>query len=703
MTVQGRGGAGAQRRSRAQREADKERRQQQWAESQARKVALIDTAYAAANDYMLSRYDRAMVDERWVSPRGPNETHSSYYQRRGRHQAQIEQLARPLRARAANGRTLRPSSEAYERRGTRPLKPCSNSPDSSSSSSSTSSNDDSDSSLEDYGESFKRPGVNGASEDNGQVLTTLQQAAAEGDEDMVRLLLARGVNVNGKEGDVSDETALHVAAHVGHLEIVDMLLKDGAHVDDFDLQGQTPLHAAATSGQAGVARMLLLHGARLNCVDTAGDTPLHCAARYARTEVVRVLIRGVGRARSGRGVQARSRGGVAWHEAQWALSAKNKQGKTPAELSELGPDGGDAVSAVLAEFTATQSAAKAESELRASTATLNSLSSQLKEREEECALLKARLQSQEAGALVVQQHLQSVQAKAKAANEARLQALDDLQRAETRIEGLTEDLAASHKERRAATGALAAAAASRTDTSTTSTAEAELATLRSQVRSMVRAHVSRMLTTCPRHGATFDGHQDPFLPAREQTFRCGCSVLLHQMQPPTKALSQSLPDDTRAADLQEEHEYQQGQEEGMADPRHRQPVADMLHAERAKRGLVGARIVGLKPQWCSCKEGNDHAYKSTVAPEELHGATVAESAALQSSRIEDESGTVAMGSAVASVRWMGAKKCGWGAGGGAPKNQASRHRRSKSATIVGGGSGAGSATPFERWGYRVTS
>lgn len=689
--VRSRGTIDAQRRSMARRQADKERRQEQWAQAQNRKLALVDTAYAAANDYMLERYDRAMVDDRWVSPRGPNETHASYYQRRGRHQAQIEQLAKPLRERAANGHTLRPSVDAHARRGTRLVGPRGSPRDTSASS--CGSDSDSDSSRDDRSE--LSAGAGGVAEDNGQALTTLQQAAADGDEEMVRLLLARGVDPDAKEGDVSSETALHVASHLGHQGIVEMLLQAGALVDDVDLQGQTPLHAAASSGQEAIARILLLQGARLNCVDNLGDTPLHCAARYGQIEVVRLLIRGVGRARSGRGRQSCASGGFGWHEAQWALRAKNKHGYTPAEISELKSDGGAAVSAVLAEFTASQSAAKAGSELRSTTAQLNSLSSQLKEREEECALLRARLQSQEDGALAVQKQLQSVQAKAKAADKARQQALDDLKRAQTQIEGLTEDLAASHKERRAAAAALAATSASSADQSKMSAAEAELATLRSQVRSMVRAHVSRMLTTCPRHGATFDGYQDPLLPAREQCYRCGCSVLLHRMEPPTKTLTHSLPDDTPAVEWEEEDE-----DAGLlADPRHRQSVADMLHAERASRGLVGGRMAGMKPQWCSCKDGHDHAYKPTVAPQELHGAVVAESASLSSADEQGEGGRVAASSAVASLRWMGARKSGWGAGGGAPQQKVSRQRRPSSAVSVGDGS----ATPFERWGYRVTS
>jgi hypothetical protein len=91
-----------------------------------------------------------------------------------------------------------------------------------------------------------------------------------------------------------------------------------------------------------------------------------------------MLIRGVGRARSGS--RGGSGGGLGWHEAQWALAAKNKSGKTPPDMSKLASDGGEAVFAVLAEFSATQAAAKSASELRASTATGGSLAIQLQVR-----------------------------------------------------------------------------------------------------------------------------------------------------------------------------------------------------------------------------------------------------------------------------------------------------------------------------------
>ena len=389
----GGGGGGrvtAAQRRKAQRQDDAQRRQVQWAKAQELKLRTIDNVFNAANDYMLDRYDRAQQDERWVPPRAEDESHASYYQRRGRHQASIEEFAAPLRERAFNGHTLRPGAEAHYRQGTKPTAARGGGGGGGSSDSGSSSGGSSDSEdgaapevsggtmVSAFGMTMVVPAASAGSGRKVDKGMTLQQAATDGDTEMVRMLLARGGDVDGKIGDVAQETALHVAAQFGRTTIVDMLLKAGAQVDDLDLAGQTPLHGAASAGHVDIVRVLMLQGARLNCVDKEGNTPLHCAARFGQTDVVRMLIRGVGRARSGS--RGGSGGGLGWHEAQWALAAKNKSGKTPPDMSKLASDGGEAVFAVLAEFSATQAAAKSASELRASTATGGSLAIQLQVR-----------------------------------------------------------------------------------------------------------------------------------------------------------------------------------------------------------------------------------------------------------------------------------------------------------------------------------
>jgi ankyrin repeat protein len=59
-------------------------------------------------------------------------------------------------------------------------------------------------------------------------------------------------------------TALHRAAEGGHLDIVKLLLARGADVDrrdDSPVGPKTPLHIAAYMGQVGTVRQLLEHGA----------------------------------------------------------------------------------------------------------------------------------------------------------------------------------------------------------------------------------------------------------------------------------------------------------------------------------------------------------------------------------------------------------------------------------------------------------
>ena len=57
---------------------------------------------------------------------------------------------------------------------------------------------------------------------------------------VAQLLLDRGVDVNIRRKDY--RTPLHVASYYGKLEIVQLLLANGAKVDGVDNIGETPLH-----------------------------------------------------------------------------------------------------------------------------------------------------------------------------------------------------------------------------------------------------------------------------------------------------------------------------------------------------------------------------------------------------------------------------------------------------------------------------
>lgn len=72
--------------------------------------------------------------------------------------------------------------------------------------------------------------------------------------DQVRLLVESKANLNDR---VDHQTALHVAAQTGKIDIVQYLIRKRADVNVQDLQGWTPLLCAAMDGYYHVCELLL--------------------------------------------------------------------------------------------------------------------------------------------------------------------------------------------------------------------------------------------------------------------------------------------------------------------------------------------------------------------------------------------------------------------------------------------------------------
>ncbi|XP_075270487.1 ankyrin repeat domain-containing protein 6 isoform X5 [Opisthocomus hoazin] len=112
-------------------------------------------------------------------------------------------------------------------------------------------------------------------------------AAYKGQVENVVQLINRGAKVAvTKHG----RTPLHLAAHKGHLHVVQVLLKAGCDLDIQDDAGNTPLHLACQNSHSQSTRVLLLGGSRADLKNNAGDTCLHVAARYNHLPIVRVLL-----------------------------------------------------------------------------------------------------------------------------------------------------------------------------------------------------------------------------------------------------------------------------------------------------------------------------------------------------------------------------------------------------------------------------
>ncbi|XP_051207067.1 uncharacterized protein [Lolium perenne] len=114
--------------------------------------------------------------------------------------------------------------------------------------------------------------VNSDASDHGSGVTPLHFAVSHEQVTAVRYFLEKGADPNIK--DSSNGTAsLHEAAALGYDEITQLLLANGANVDEPSTHG-TPLVAAAAHGKFSSMKILLEHHADPNKVSWEYGTPL---------------------------------------------------------------------------------------------------------------------------------------------------------------------------------------------------------------------------------------------------------------------------------------------------------------------------------------------------------------------------------------------------------------------------------------------
>jgi ankyrin repeat protein len=123
---------------------------------------------------------------------------------------------------------------------------------------------------------------------DGETHTALGVAAKIGNIEVMRLLIDRGAEVN--ERVAGDMTPLKMASIFGKTEAVRFLLEKGAVVDGVNSFHQTPLMLAASQGRTEIVKCLIENGAKINCRDKDRMTALMSAAQYGRTEVVKYLV-----------------------------------------------------------------------------------------------------------------------------------------------------------------------------------------------------------------------------------------------------------------------------------------------------------------------------------------------------------------------------------------------------------------------------
>ncbi|XP_059914333.1 oxysterol-binding protein-related protein 1-like isoform X3 [Gadus macrocephalus] len=105
--------------------------------------------------------------------------------------------------------------------------------------------------------------------------------AEEGDrsrvQSLLQLMMAQGQHFNLNCRSRSDAragwTPLHLSSHFGHTDVVEDLLKAGAHVNLQDDLGDTPLHKAASSGRKEIVLTLLRYDACASIINGTAQVP----------------------------------------------------------------------------------------------------------------------------------------------------------------------------------------------------------------------------------------------------------------------------------------------------------------------------------------------------------------------------------------------------------------------------------------------
>ena len=110
---------------------------------------------------------------------------------------------------------------------------------------------------------------------------------------MLKLALAGGTNPKAITSPYNG-TALIAAAHLGHAEVVRVLIAAGAPLDHVNNLGWTALMESIVLGNGVKAHTdtleaLVKAGANVNLADRAGATPLRLAKGRGYTEMVRIL------------------------------------------------------------------------------------------------------------------------------------------------------------------------------------------------------------------------------------------------------------------------------------------------------------------------------------------------------------------------------------------------------------------------------
>lgn len=114
---------------------------------------------------------------------------------------------------------------------------------------------------------------------NINIGTPLHEAACFDRLEIAEILIRNKADVNCTQRHHGD-TPLCVACRKGFLPHVELLVRNGAKINQQGKGGATPLHCALENKHEEVAQFLVGEGASVNILDSNGMSSLHLACKY---------------------------------------------------------------------------------------------------------------------------------------------------------------------------------------------------------------------------------------------------------------------------------------------------------------------------------------------------------------------------------------------------------------------------------------
>lgn len=124
-------------------------------------------------------------------------------------------------------------------------------------------------------------------------------ACANGQFEIAKLFIEKCKEANGsiikKEEivnakDLAEDTSLHHAARKGNIQLVKLLIENGASINEQNNKGKTSLHLACENGDSDLIRFFITSGADIQVRDDHQNTSLMIACQSGDLEKVKLLV-----------------------------------------------------------------------------------------------------------------------------------------------------------------------------------------------------------------------------------------------------------------------------------------------------------------------------------------------------------------------------------------------------------------------------